>query len=276
MVSERRRLDIRFNPFELFARHWIRVCLNPVSIMRANVIPFSIPITFDIIVRVNQVSLVNVVKQISTIVRASLVRRTTRSASTESIRFIANAKKITNEVRRSGRKLRRSNEKTFVGRLGRRLRRAESVRFVAVPSERDLLQSERRPISLHVSAECDGHSMRRRYRRMLSFSFHLPKRWNVRNPSPCSSRANRRFSCVNEIGSYRCYCPAGWTGPTCAKAIDHCLSQPCQRNGTCLNKVNFGSFHHCLQFSLGQRIRMSMFNGVYRSRVSIRYRRMFN
>jgi hypothetical protein len=43
--------------------------------------------------------------------------------------------------------------------------------------------------------------------------------------------------CVNEIGSYRCYCASGWTGSTCAKAIDYCLSQPCNRNGTCINKV---------------------------------------
>lgn len=44
--------------------------------------------------------------------------------------------------------------------------------------------------------------------------------------------------CVNEIGGYRCYCPTGWMGPTCAKAIDHCLSQPCQRNGTCINQID--------------------------------------
>jgi hypothetical protein len=43
--------------------------------------------------------------------------------------------------------------------------------------------------------------------------------------------------CVNEIGSYRCYCISGWIGSTCAKAIDYCLSQPCNRNGTCINKV---------------------------------------
>ncbi len=36
--------------------------------------------------------------------------------------------------------------------------------------------------------------------------------------------------CVNEIGSYRCYCTSGWVGSTCAKAIDYCLSQPCNRN----------------------------------------------
>jgi hypothetical protein len=44
--------------------------------------------------------------------------------------------------------------------------------------------------------------------------------------------------CVNEIGSYRCYCSSGWIGSTCAKTIDYCLSQPCNRNGTCINKLN--------------------------------------
>ncbi len=45
------------------------------------------------------------------------------------------------------------------------------------------------------------------------------------------------YRCVNEIGSYRCYCASGWYGSTCAKAVDNCLSQPCNRNGTCVNKV---------------------------------------
>ena len=27
-------------------------------------------------------------------------------------------------------------------------------------------------------------------------------------------------------------------GSTCAKAVDYCLSQPCNRNGTCMNKVS--------------------------------------
>jgi hypothetical protein len=45
------------------------------------------------------------------------------------------------------------------------------------------------------------------------------------------------YRCVNEMGSYRCYCATGWHGPTCAKAIDYCLSQPCNRNGTCINTV---------------------------------------
>ncbi|CAF4339347.1 unnamed protein product, partial [Rotaria magnacalcarata] len=39
-------------------------------------------------------------------------------------------------------------------------------------------------------------------------------------------------------GSYRCYCAPGWIGSTCAKAIDYCISQPCNRNGTCINKVD--------------------------------------
>lgn len=43
--------------------------------------------------------------------------------------------------------------------------------------------------------------------------------------------------CVNEVGSFRCYCPPGWVGSTCTKVIDYCLSQPCNRNGTCLSQV---------------------------------------
>lgn len=69
--------------------------------MQANVIPFSIQITFDIIVRVNQVLLVNVVKQISTIVKESFVQRTIHNVLMESIHFIVNVKKISNEVRLS-------------------------------------------------------------------------------------------------------------------------------------------------------------------------------
>lgn len=37
---------------------------------------------------------------------------------------------------------------------------------------------------------------------------------------------------------YHCYCPAGLTGKDCRHEINHCLSQPCYNNGTCLSQIN--------------------------------------
>ncbi|XP_058800603.1 sushi, von Willebrand factor type A, EGF and pentraxin domain-containing protein 1-like [Phymastichus coffea] len=37
--------------------------------------------------------------------------------------------------------------------------------------------------------------------------------------------------------SYRCECPRGFTGKDCFTKIDHCQSNPCQHNGTCINNL---------------------------------------
>lgn len=82
--------------------------------------------------------------------------------------------------------------------------------------------------------------------------------------------------CVNEIGSYRCYCASGWYGSTCAKAVDNCLSQPCNRNGTCVNKVSLSLKEISSKMNLDQWIWMSLFTTLYRWCMPIWYWWMFN
>ena len=79
-------------------RLWIHVCLNRVGTMRANAIRFSIVTTSVFTAPANQASPVIVVKRTSTIAKALSVRKTTLSVSMESTLFIANVKRILNEV----------------------------------------------------------------------------------------------------------------------------------------------------------------------------------
>ena len=43
--------------------------------------------------------------------------------------------------------------------------------------------------------------------------------------------------CVDEVGSYQCFCRPGFSGHDCSQDIQECLSKPCQNNGTCIDKV---------------------------------------
>ena len=43
--------------------------------------------------------------------------------------------------------------------------------------------------------------------------------------------------CVNEDGSYQCFCRPGFSGHDCSQDIQECLSKPCQNNGTCIDQV---------------------------------------
>lgn len=45
--------------------------------------------------------------------------------------------------------------------------------------------------------------------------------------------------CVNQPGSFKCYCEPGFTGLLCDVDVDECLSHPCRNDATCINKVNF-------------------------------------
>ncbi len=55
--------------------------------------------------------------------------------------------------------------------------------------------------------------------------------------SSCPCRNGGSCHWINS-SDYRCYCPAGLTGKNCLNQIDHCLSQPCYNNGTCLSQLN--------------------------------------
>ena len=54
---------------------------------------------------------------------------------------------------------------------------------------------------------------------------------NTCESSPCQNGGQ----CVNGVGRYTCFCPAGFTDPVCSTSIDDCVSLPCTNGGTCLN-----------------------------------------
>ncbi|XP_075685127.1 protein HEG homolog 1 [Rhinoderma darwinii] len=58
------------------------------------------------------------------------------------------------------------------------------------------------------------------------------------SPSPCHNGG----LCVErgDWRSYRCDCPAAWTGDLCSTDVDECLSSPCPALSTCINSK--GSF----------------------------------
>ncbi len=50
-------------------------------------------------------------------------------------------------------------------------------------------------------------------------------------------------TCIDLPGSYQCICPPWLTGVNCLTAIDQCLTYPCLNNGVCVN--NYGSSPTC-------------------------------
>ena len=43
--------------------------------------------------------------------------------------------------------------------------------------------------------------------------------------------------CVDGINSFICNCNTGYTGTLCNSDINECLSNPCGRNGQCMNQI---------------------------------------
>ncbi|CAG0888949.1 unnamed protein product [Cyprideis torosa] len=57
--------------------------------------------------------------------------------------------------------------------------------------------------------------------------------------------------CINEAGTYQCFCRPGFSGDHCDKEFDECLSYPCQNGATCVNEIN--AYHcHCAPGFTGQ------------------------
>ncbi|XP_069117015.1 uncharacterized protein [Argopecten irradians] len=55
---------------------------------------------------------------------------------------------------------------------------------------------------------------------------------------PCDSGpCNNYGTCSLDRDTFKCSCPAGFTGNTCESDIDECASQPCANGGTCWDRV---------------------------------------
>jgi hypothetical protein len=52
-----------------------------------------------------------------------------------------------------------------------------------------------------------------------------------------SSLCNKGI-CVNNLGSYDCFCRPGFSGDHCDFDINECLCGPCKNNATCIDKIN--------------------------------------
>lgn len=75
---------------------------------------------------------------------------------------------------------------------------------------------------------------------VVSFSCLCPAGWTgtycQTDINECSTPliCHPNATCVNTIGSYRCICPAWLTSYNCYTTIDLCSSYPCQNNGVCI------------------------------------------
>lgn len=42
---------------------------------------------------------------------------------------------------------------------------------------------------------------------------------------------------MNTEGSFTCNCVKGYAGPRCEQDVNECASNPCQNDGTCLDRI---------------------------------------
>ena len=84
---------------------------------------------------------------------------------------------------------------------------------------------------------------------VASFSCICPAGWtgtlceNDIDECQLSLICHPNATCINSLGSYRCVCPSWLTGPNCYTSIDLCTSSPCQNNG--VRTFNYGGSITC-------------------------------
>ncbi len=49
--------------------------------------------------------------------------------------------------------------------------------------------------------------------------------------SPCLNGG----SCRDEVGTFVCSCPSGWTGERCEEDVGYCDSDPCENDAECVD-----------------------------------------
>lgn len=86
--------------------------------------------------------------------------------------------------------------------------------------------------------------------RLQQYTHHAGKnceKANLCSSSPCENGGT--CSAMANGSRFKCACPIGFMGPTCAEDVHECMNNPCKHGGTCVN--NHGSYQWVKHFLLG-------------------------
>lgn len=79
--------------------------------------------------------------------------------------------------------------------------------------------------------ECAMSNIQTNQSQQSLYLHHHYHSYTIVPSSPCEHDAK----CINTVGSFKCQCKSGFTGPRCESNINECESNPCQNQGTCLD-----------------------------------------